>query len=96
MNSLLFWIPILRNDNDNLVLIKLNPEDENYKKICLVSIDINYQIRYYILNEVKDNEVKDIENIIENIILKLKNIIIKYKKKYKKKRNISYTNINVY
>ena len=87
INSLLYWIPIIKDNNNNLVLINLNPEDENYKKICLVNIDITDRTGYYIANKIFDEDYKteDIQIIIEKIILKLKSIIIKYRKKIESK-----------
>lgn len=75
-NSLLYWVPLLEDTNSNLVLINLNPEDENYKKICLVSKDDNGRYGYYILNKLEGlDSFENINTTIETILVELNNII---------------------
>lgn len=35
MNSMTYWIPILEDDENQRILMNLNPEDENYGKFCI-------------------------------------------------------------
>jgi hypothetical protein len=76
LNSLLYWIPIIKDTNNNMILINLNPEDINYKKICLVSCDNHGRSGYYLLNKLDDfDNFENINMTIEAILLELNNLI---------------------
>ena len=59
--SMLYWFPILyEKELGCFVLINLNKDDKNYRKICLVSCDDHGRLGYYIVNKILEdiNEVQ--------------------------------------
>ncbi len=63
MGSLLFWIPILRDKNEEptSILMNLNPDDKNYKKICFHCIDNHGRSGFYIVK----NDTINLDTLIE-------------------------------
>lgn len=70
--SMLNWIPIITDDlgknctDYGNIFINLNPDDKNYKKICLQSCDDHARCGYFILY--------DEEHTLDNILKMLKEI----------------------
>lgn len=48
-NSMLYWFPVVDDNEGCSVLVNLNPHDENYKKVCLLSCDNHGRLGYYII-----------------------------------------------
>jgi hypothetical protein len=48
-NSMLYWIPIVKDNSGCHILINLNPDDKNYGKLCLHSVDNYYNHGYFII-----------------------------------------------
>ena len=51
MGSLLYWIPLVYDNDDGKILINLNPDCNNYRKLCLQCCDIYGFSGYFIINE---------------------------------------------
>lgn len=57
-NSMLYWFPVVCDNKDNRILINLNPDDENYNKVCIQSINVNppyteFYYNYFVLMDLK-------------------------------------------
>lgn len=48
-NSLYYWIPIIECDDGCRIFMNLNPDDKNYRKLCLQSCDKNDSVGYFII-----------------------------------------------
>jgi len=70
--SMLYWFPILyEKELGCFVLINLNKDDKNYRKICLVSCDDHGRLGYYIVKQSSPsvNKIsKDTNEVVSDII----------------------------
>jgi len=48
-NSLCYWLPIIEDNDGSAILMNLNPDDKNYRKICLQSRDDHGRSGYFII-----------------------------------------------
>ena len=80
MNSMLYWIPVISSAHEPkcYVLINLNPDDVNYKKICLSSADNHCRQGYFI--------VRDDNYTLDKIVDELKDITDRGKYDYVTKK----------
>ena len=58
--SMLYWFPIITDKSSCSVFINLNPDDINYKKICLQSCDDHGRNGYFIIKD----ETYDLQRIL--------------------------------
>ncbi len=61
--SMLYWFPIITDLSDLSVLINLNPNDVNFRKLCLKGVDNHGREGYYIVN----NKEYDLSKIINRL-----------------------------
>ena len=83
-NSILYWIPIISDENYNHILINLNPDDENYKKIAFQSYDNHGRIGFSFFTDPKYT--------LEYVLDMLKDIINKLDSKLDTNTDISSDN----
>lgn len=60
--SLLDWKPVIADDEENKILVNLNPESEYYGKICLSAMDDHGRCGYYTIwtNETLDQIIDEL------------------------------------
>lgn len=75
--SMLNWIPLFYTNNfKSMVLINSNPNDTNYKKLCLSTLDNHDRLGYFIIDDSLDellSELEKINNVVNEIISNIKN-----------------------
>jgi hypothetical protein len=68
-NSMMYWLPIVKDEDYNRILMNLNPDDENYRKIAFQSWDDHSRVGF--------GFVFDPQYTLEKVLTILKDIIDK-------------------
>jgi hypothetical protein len=63
--SMLYWFPIISDNEGGVVLMNLNPDHVNYGKICLLSFDDHARAGYFIIKDEKYDLQKVLERLKE-------------------------------
>jgi hypothetical protein len=61
--SMLYWLPVIGDNEDCRVLINFNPNDKNYGQICLQSCDDHGRYGYFIIKD----ETYDLDMILKKL-----------------------------